>query len=450
MPQLKTTGNKYDLSFVGLGKLGLPLAGLFGKKLKLLAIDRNSDLIKKLREKQLPFFEPGLDDLLNEAYDNVTYTTNYDDVVETDTTLILVNTPSKPDGGFSNEYIVDVLHQVCQRLKYKENPDHLFIISSTVMPRSIMDEFVPLIEKDTGWTLNKEFGVAHTPDFVALGKVIKDFQHPDTLIMGISDEVKYFDRLNQLYLNVTDKTPKVCSLTEAEIAKVSLNAYVTMKISFANFVGKLCEKYDDTDAVNVLDAIGGDRRISPYYLKPGLSFGGACFPRDTWAFIEFARRSGLDAVHIKAIQKINEEQDTLLKHKVVRNLYRTPEGRHDPKVSVLGLSFKTDTAVTEKSPAIELINRLLLEGVEIYAYDPLLNDEMKKAFPKSVHYCESTKECFEKTNTVVIMLPYKEFEEDITAIIDKDETEKCIIDCWRLLSPKDFTGKTTLLTIGKK
>ena len=165
---------KNKISFVGLGKLGLPLATCMAKNgIEILGIDLNKSSISKLREGISPFYEPNLQKNVEYASRNITYDCGYQHVIGTDTTVILVNTPSnKKDGSFSNLYIEQSLSSACTELKNKKQDYHLFIISSTVMPGSVNDSFIPLIESITNWKLNKEFGVCYIPDFVALGTTL--------------------------------------------------------------------------------------------------------------------------------------------------------------------------------------------------------------------------------------------------------------------------------------
>ena len=205
---------------------------------------------------------------------------------------------------FSNIYVEQSLISLCKNFVENGKKSHHFILSSTVMPRSIKDTFIPLIESITGWTLNKEFGFSYVPDFVAIGKIIKDFENPDFLLIGSSDSY-YADEAEKIYLRTIKNNPKVCKLNlEAELSKVALNAYITTKISFANYLGILAEKVDSTINVdNVTNTIGLDARIGTKYFKAGGPYGGTCFPRDTWAFEKISEKVGLSSAHMLANEK---------------------------------------------------------------------------------------------------------------------------------------------------
>lgn len=357
--------NTDKISLVGLGKLGLPLLATFAKNnQKIIGIDVDENKIKALQNNELPFYEPNLKEYLINSNKNIKYSNNFSDVIEeSDIAIILVNTPSNENGEFSNIYVYSAIKAICNELKNSCKKDFLFIISSTVMPRTC-EYIIQMIEQNTGRKLNENFGLTYIPDLVALGSVIKDFENPDVLILGESHS-RYGDLAHKIYSNIIKNNAPIVrmKLIESEIAKVSLNAYVTMKISFANFLGNLSEKLG-ANPHNITKALGYDGRISHNYFKSGLAFGGTCFPRDTWAFIKLSKNVGLDAVHIKATQLINENQNTLLYDKV--------KDYKNKKIGIYGLSFKPNTYVTTESPGNILYKKLLGDGYSVIYYDKLV------------------------------------------------------------------------------
>lgn len=357
--------NTEKISLIGLGKLGLPLLSTFANNgQKIIGIDVDKNKIDILKTGELPFYETNLKEYLIGGRDNVEYSDDFNEIIDkTDVAIILVNTPSDSNGEFSNIYIYNALDDICKALKDSNKEDFLFIISSTVMPGS-HDKIIEKIEQVSGRTLNKDFGVVYVPDLVALGSVIKDFENPDVLILGESDPRYGIIALN-IYSKIFKNDPPMVrmSLIEAEISKVSLNAFITMKISFANFLGNLAERLN-ADPHKITKALGSDKRISPYYFKSGLAFGGTCFPRDTWAFIKLSENLGLDAAHIKATQKINQEQNEFLYEKV--------KNYKDKKIGIYGLTFKPNTYVTVESPGNILYQRLLQENYNVVFYDDLI------------------------------------------------------------------------------
>ena len=364
--------NNKKILLVGLGKLGLPLLATFGKnEQEIIGIDIDVEKINLLKNKGVPFFEPKLEDYLKQGDKNITYNESFEDTIsEVDIAIILVNTPSTSNGEFSNQYVFDAVESISKSLKSNNKKDFLFIISSTVMPQTHL-KIIEKIESISGGKLNENFGVVYIPDLVALGNVIYDFENPDLVILGESND-KYGNIAHDLYSKIYKNNPPVVkmSLIESEISKVSLNAYITMKISFANFLGNICEKFG-TSSNNVTKALGYDRRISPYYIKSGLAFGGTCFPRDTWAFIKMSENVGLDAHHIKSTQLINEIQNNLLFDKLSKFENKT--------IGIVGLSFKPETSVTTESPGYILYEKLKNSNYNILTYDNLVETEYSKS-----------------------------------------------------------------------
>ena len=397
------------ISLVGLGKLGLPLLVTFANNnQKIIGIDIDQNKINLLKNKKIPFFEPKLDEYLNNGYENIDLNTTFDNVVnKSDVYIILVNTPSTENGEFSNKYIYDAISELCKKIKETNKSDFLFILSSTVMPGTHND-LIKQIESESGKKLNDDFGFVYIPDLVALGSVINDFENPDLLIMGESDE-KYGNIAETIYSKIIKNNAPIVrmSLIESEITKVSLNAYITMKISFANFIGNISDKFN-CNPNNITKALGYDRRISPHYIKSGLPFGGTCFPRDTWAFIKMSENIGLDAVHIKATQKINENQFNILYSKVSKH--------KNKKIGIYGLSFKPETSVLTESAGYYIYNQLINQGYEVSTFDPLVNAK---------HTIIDLNEFIKWSDVILIT-------HNNNTIMDNDLSDKILINPWNL------------------
>lgn len=401
--------NINKISLIGLGKLGLPLLVTFANNdQKIIGIDIDQDKINLLKNKQIPFYEPNLNEYLNSGYKNIDLNTTFENVVtETDVFIILVNTPSTENGDFSNKYIYDAITELCKKIKENNKKEFLIILSSTVMPGTHID-LINKIESETDRKLNEDFGFVYIPDLVALGTVIKDFENPDLLIMGESSE-KYGKIAETIYSKIIKNNAPIVrmSLMESEITKVSLNAYITMKISFANFIGNISDKLN-CNPNNITKALGYDRRISPYYIKSGLPFGGTCFPRDTWAFIKMSENIGLDATHIKATQKINEDQFNILYSKVLEH--------KDKKIGIYGLSFKPETSVVTESAGYFIYEKLKNEGYLISTFDPLVTTD------SSITNMDE----FTSWSDVIVII------HNDKSILDYDLSNKIIINPWNL------------------
>ncbi|RMF98640.1 MAG: UDP-glucose/GDP-mannose dehydrogenase family protein, partial [Acidobacteria bacterium] len=385
-------------------------------------------------------FEPGLDELLlKHGGKTLRATLDHSEAINnTDITFILVATPSTPDGSFSNRFIESSLISLGEALSKSKKDHHLFVISSTVLPESTDKVFIPLLEKITGRELNKGFSVCYDPDFVALGNVIKGFLQPDLVIIGESSP-EAGEIVEAIHRQMCENTPVISrmSIINAELAKVCLNTYITVKISFANSIANLCERVPGADVDSVTKAIGVDKRISPYYFQGGLAFGGTCFPRDVKAFITLAEKYGAQAELIYAVEKINKQQNQHLVEVVLRELETSP----NKTVGIIGLAFTNNTPVITESPAIKLIDELIKRDIRVLAYDPLAIENTRNIFGSQVEYVHSVESCLTHVNLAVITLRNQQIKKAVESFVVKNPLT--IIDCWRMIDA-DRLNKTLI------
>jgi UDPglucose 6-dehydrogenase len=418
------------ISLVGLGKLGLCLAAVYAVKGKrIIGVDILQDVVDNVNNGISPLVEPGLASIIaTVGGKKLLATTEHSRAItESDITIILTATPSMEDGSFSNIYIEEVLTKLSLSLKKSKKLYHLFVISSTVIPGSIEDKFIPLIEEYSGRMVNEGFGICYDPDFVALGSVIKDFMNPEVVVIGENNS-KDGALLESVHRSILDNKPQVChmSLASAEVAKVSLNAYITFKISFANLIGNICNKISNASPDDITGALGQDKRISPYYFKAGLSYGGTCFPRDTWAFSAVLKRLGLPSDIMSACNQVNIYQDKFLADKVLKRC----KDLNMKTVGILGLAFKPGTPVIVESPAIKLIDFLLEHGIQVVVYDPLARDNTEIIFGDKIRYTDNVAECLTLSPVSVFTVPSKQIAEEIYQFRGKSVS---LLDCWRIL-----------------
>ena len=403
-----------NISFIGLGKLGLPLACCLAQSGNtILGVDKNEYILDQLNNQEVPFYEPELTDIF--PHDNfIGFTDSYKRAVEeTDATIILVNT-QLGDTGYSAEFVESALTDLAVNLKRSTKEYHLIILSSTVLPGTIQ-KLIHLVEKISGKKYQEDFGFSYVPDFVRLGKVIYDFKNPEFFLVGANNQ-KDIDITRSIWKNFHDNKPplKTLTLEEAEVSKVSLNAYIVSKIAFVNFLGQLCDDMENINVHKITDAIGLDKRISPHFFKFGTPYGGTCFPRDTAAFIKFASNRNKDAKHLKFADEVNED--------LYQNIFK--KCTNFKTVGIIGVSFKPDSPVVIGSPSVKLINDLIKNHKNINVYDDLdetfqnLNGVMT-----GIDRCRTAQECVDKSDVVVFMHPDKKY-----AILNIQN--KSIIDNW--------------------
>ncbi|MBI4242575.1 MAG: UDP-glucose/GDP-mannose dehydrogenase family protein, partial [Planctomycetes bacterium] len=424
------------LSVVGLGKLGACTAACFASKgYQVLGYDINKSVVDKLSNGQAPVVEPGLQELITSHRKNIRATLDIAQLItETDATFLITPTPSEPDGSFSNKFLESALESLAKTLRSSSKSDHLFVITSTVSPGAIDKKLIPFIEQHSERRHMKGFRVAYNPEFIALGSVIKDFLSPDLILIGEDCKVTG-DQLEELYKKTCVSRPHVArmSIISAEIAKISLNAYITMKISFANTLASICDSIPGADVDAITQALGADKRISPFYLKGGLPFGGPCFPRDNRALSAFAAEYGVDPKLAVATDQVNNMQIKRIIDKISK--YSVNQGTNS--VSIIGLAYKPNTPVVEESPAIRIIQELLKKGAaDIWVYDPLAMEETKRMLGNRINYAKDLKECVSKSAVCVVTTSDSEYKDiDDSCIAHNPFT---LIDCWRIIDKTKF------------
>ena len=437
------------ISVVGLGKLGLPLAAcLADRGFETLGVDMQERIVNAVNNGVAPIVEPGLQEIIaTVGGKQLRATLDHQKAIEnTDITVILVATPSNPDGSFSNRYVESALRSLATAFRESKKEYHLFVISSTVMPGSMEGSFIPLIEQVSGRTLDRDFGVCYDPDFVALGNVINDFLNPDLVVIGESSP-QAGERMEAVHRKLCLNEPHIgrMSIISAEIAKVSLNAYITLKISYANMLANLCEQIPGADVDAITQTIGMDKRIAPYYFRGGLSFGGTCFPRDTWAFIKLAERNGNEATLVRAVEQVNEYQDKHLVKVVLREVAAC--GNASKTVGILGLAFKPDTPVITASPSIRLIEELLKHDLRVIAYDPLATENTKSLFNDSIDYAGSAQECLAQSGVSVVTHRSPELKQAIENYVA--DSPLTLIDGWRMVDPAQLDQQVRYVPLGR-
>lgn len=244
-----------------------------------------------------PIYEPGLQDLLNANQELLTGTNDYENaVMNSDVTFIVVPTPTESNGDFSLHYVLEAAKNIGDVLRKKQDY-HLMVLTSTVMPGAIDKELRPYLESRSGKKCGQDLGLCYNPEFIALGTVIRDFLNPDFILIGESDSHSG-EILESLYKQVCENDPPIARMCiiNAELTKLAVNTYVTIKITFANMLARICERLPGADVDVVTSALGLDSRIGRKYLKGSIGYGGPCFPRDNGALKTLARSIGTSAI----------------------------------------------------------------------------------------------------------------------------------------------------------
>ncbi len=292
------------------------------------------------------------------------------------------------------------------------------------MPGSIQNVVRPTLESTSNKKCGIDFGLCYNPEFVALGDVVRGMVKPDFILIGESDK-RAGNILSRIQKRICENSPKIerMDFANAELAKISINSFVTMKMSFANTLAEICEKMPGGDVRKVTKAIGRDNRIGPTYLKGALGYGGPCFPRDNIAFATFAKRIGAQGRLATTTNEVNQWQTDRILQRI------ESEGITPPfRVSVLGLSYKPNTNVTEASQSLLLATSLAKKGFEVHVYDPSIiatNDAIKV---RGIAHEIRLVDCVRNSELCIIATPWRIFSQ-----IDRAEfRNKIVLDCWRI------------------
>jgi len=410
------------VSVIGLGKLGGSMAGcLASRGFSVMGVDVSPKAVDALNEGRAPVQETGLDDLIRSNRERLRGSLSHEEAIRnSDLSFVIVPTPSDERGAFSLQYAAYAFEAIGKALA-KTDRYHTVVLTSTVLPGSTRYGLVPILEKFSGKRCGRDFGVCYSPEFIALGTVIRDFLNPDFFLIGEFDEragTALESVLSRVSLN--NAPTRRMSIENAELAKIALNSYVTLKISYANMLAELCESIPGGNIDVVSDAIGMDKRIGRRYLTGGFGFGGPCFPRDNVA-LNFLGN------HLEAptqLLKVNDDFNRGIAPRFVEKLM--PYLHDGSTVAVLGLAYKPLSYVIEESPGVYLCSVLAGRGLRVIGYDPLAGEEARVALRYHALVADSLAECIKDATTILITTTDEVF---------------------RALEPNDLLGKKKSVTV---
>jgi UDPglucose 6-dehydrogenase len=352
---------------VGLGKLGLPLAALLAiNDIKVVGYDFNKSLVSELSLGEYKSGEPQLLEYLQKAKDIEFTSTPNASMSTCEVFFFIVPTPSDETGFFSNALLIESIRNISSSLISAAKSHKIVLdIVSTVMPGSCAGEITSEIVKATDLIPGEDFEICYNPEFVALGSVIHDMEHPDMHLIG-SNNSTAGEIIGDLLQRISKKrVPKVLlTLEEAELVKLAINNFVTMKISFANGLMQISQKIGNADIEKVTNAIGLDTRIGSKYLTGAMPYGGPCFPRDTRALASLYRKFRITNEISSAVESVNDSHIKFIASSILAKL-----NNQEKRVGVVGISYKSGTTVLEDSPAIRICDFLMKHGIEILYWD---------------------------------------------------------------------------------
>ena len=390
-----------NISVIGSGYVGLITGACFAEfGLNVTCVDNDIKKIKALKKGIVPFYEPGLEELLQRNIDagRMHFMTNLGEAVDSSLVVfIAVGTPPRGDGSAEMKYVEGVAKEIAKNTK-----SYKVIVTKSTVPVGTGEKVRKIIKKNLKDDVN--FDVVSNPEFLREGAGIEDFMRPNRVVIGTSSDQATAimkDLYRPLYL--IEAPIVITDVKTAELIKYASNAFLATKISFINEVANLCESVG-ANVQTVAKAMGLDRRIGPKFLHAGPGYGGSCFPKDTLALLQIGKENKVNLGIIDAAVKANEYQ----KEKTAADILKKLGAVKGKTICILGLSFKPNTNDIRDAPSLYIIETLLKAGAKIRANDPVAMKDAKTVFPK-ITYCKDAYEAAKGAEAVIIVTEWNVF-----------------------------------------
>jgi UDPglucose 6-dehydrogenase len=429
-----------NVSIFGLGKVGHTLAACLGVAGNtVIGCDPVAGIVDAINARRHVTEEPGVAERMAQLdQSRLRATTSAEDAaLNSETSIVIVPTPSNVLGGFSLKYVLRVCEQIGAALRRKKD-EHTVSVASTVLPGASERYVIPALEAASGRRIGDGLGYCYNPSFIALGEVVKGMETPDYALIGEADR-KSGDRLEGLHKSmIRNDAPVVrMKLIEAEISKIACNTHETMRVSFANMLFSLCAEVPGADVDKITGALS--YRMGQRFFKGAVPYGGPCWPRDNRALSVFMDAVGVPSLMPRTIDLVNAEHGQYLLRKLLS------ETQADETVGLLGLSYKPGTPVIERSFGVDLAGWLAAEGRRVIGWDPMAMEEARKVLGDRVAYARSAEACLAQSRVAVVINPMKEF-----ATIDWSAAAKTrVLDPWRCLAPADVQKIGKYVALGQ-
>ncbi len=427
-----------NIAIVGTGYVGLVSGTCFADTgANVTCVDVDEQKIARLQQGEIPIFEPGLSELVrkNVAAGRLHFTTDLASVLD-DVQIVFsaVGTPPDEDGSADLKYALQVARTIGANMN-----NYVVVVTKSTVPvgtaakvrRAIEEELEKRGKQDL------EFDVASNPEFLKEGNAIKDFMSPDRVVVGVESEraKKVLTKLYKPFL-INNFRVIFMDIPSAEMTKYAANSMLATRISFMNDIANLCERVG-ADVNMVRAGIGADTRIGRKFLYAGCGYGGSCFPKDVKALIKTADQNGYSMEVLKAVERVNERQKTILYEKLL-NAFGSKEALKGKTIAMWGLSFKPETDDMRESTALVMIQLLLEAGCIIRAYDPVAMTECKRRIGDSVTYCNDMYDAVLDADALLLLTEWKEFRLPSWAVIRKAMRNALVIDGRNIFDAEDL------------
>ena len=415
-----------NIAIVGTGYVGLVSGTCFADTgATVTCADVDATKIERLQKGEIPVYEPGLDELVkkNVAANRLRFTTDLASILD-DVEIVFsaVGTPPDEDGSADLKYVLQVARTIGQHLNH-----YVVVVTKSTVPVGTARKVRTAIEEELQKRgVDVPFDVASNPEFLKEGSAIKDFMSPDRVVVGTESEraKKVLTRLYKPFL-INNFRVIFMDIPSAEMTKYAANSMLATRISFMNDIANLCERVG-ADVNMVRAGIGSDTRIGRKFLYAGCGYGGSCFPKDVKALIKTADQNGYSMEVLKAVERVNEHQKSVLFEK----LQKAFEGKplNGLTIALWGLSFKPETDDMRESTALITIGKLLDAGCTIRVYDPVAMDECRRRIGDRVTYCRDKYDAVLDADALLLLTEWKEFRLPTWGVISKAMKRPLVID----------------------
>lgn len=422
-----------NIAIVGTGYVGLVSGACFAEMgIDVVCVDIDSDKINRLRNGDIPIYEPGLEEMVrrNVEAGRLHFTTSLPEVLpNVEVVFSAVGTPPDEDGSADLQYVLDVARE------FGRNIDrYTLLVTKSTVPVGTAAKVRETIKAELlKRGADVDFDVASNPEFLKEGAAIKDFMSPDRVVVGTESEQarKVMERLYRPFMVVSDRMI-FTDIPSAEMIKYAANSMLATRISFMNDIANLCELVG-ADVNMVRKGIGSDTRIGKKFLYPGCGYGGSCFPKDVKALIKSASQAGYDMRVLRAVEEVNAAQKEVLFKKLLRHFNGDIKGR---RVALWGLAFKPETDDMREAPSLILINRLKEAGASVRVFDPVAMEECRRRLGDTVEYASDMYDAAVDADALLLVTEWKQFRMPSLPVLKRTMRCPLIIDGRNIYDPE--------------
>lgn len=424
-----------NISVIGTGYVGLVSGTCFAEMGNyVICVDNNQDKLKKLKDAEVPIYEPGLDVLFyrNIAKKRMVFTDDLKEaVLSSEVIFLCLPTPQDEDGSADLKYVFGVADQIGKILKDNGDKDFKIIVNKSTVPVGTCEATTEII-KNCGVS---NFEVVSNPEFLREGFAVDDFLKPDRIVIGASSN-EVMIKMKQLYEPFVRQGNPILEMDpkSSEVTKYASNSYLAMRITYMNELANFCEKVG-ANVDNVRIGMGTDTRIGKRFLFPGIGYGGSCFPKDVNALIKTSIEKEAEIKLLSLVDKINKAQKLVLVDKILKHF---DNDLTNLKFAIWGLAFKPNTDDMREAPAVVIINELLKKGAKVSVYDPEAMKNAKFYLQERVEYCKDQYDVINQADALLVLTEWNEFRNPNFDYIAEKINNKVLFDGRNVFEPNQM------------